>query len=75
MAIALLLVGIHIDTGGGITQQINQSLGLKTGIIQTYNDNAATYQVYANITGVWASDRSSVDNDILFWVLKVQSLP
>jgi inner membrane protein len=61
MAIALLVAGIHIATGGGITQQVSQSLGLKDGIIQTYNANAATYQVYANITGVWASDRSSAD--------------
>jgi len=51
MAIALLLVGIHIDTGGGITQQINQPSGLKNGIIQIYNDKAAMYQVYANVTG------------------------
>ena len=61
MAIALLVAGIHIATGGGITQQVSQSLGLKDGIIQTYNDKASTYQVYANITGVWASDRSSAD--------------
>jgi inner membrane protein len=65
MAIALLMGGIWLATGGGITQQVNQSLGLKDGIVRTYNENAATHQVYANITGVWASDRTRADGRYL----------
>ncbi len=43
--------------GGGITQKVSQNLGLKDGVVELYNQNASTHQVYANITGFWASDR------------------
>jgi len=38
---------------------------LKDGVIELYNQNASTHQVYANITGVWASDRTSADGKYL----------
>lgn len=60
-AIAALLIGLYLATGGGITQQINQTLALKDGMIEVYNDNAARHHVYADIKGVWASDRSRAD--------------
>jgi inner membrane protein len=56
-AIALLCFGIYLANGGGISQKVSQSLGLKDGVIELYNQNASTHQVYANITGVWASDQ------------------
>jgi inner membrane protein len=56
-AIALLVFGIYLSNGGGISQKVSQSLGLKDGVIELYNQNASTHQVYANITGVWASDQ------------------
>jgi inner membrane protein len=63
--IALLCFGIYLTNGGGITQKVSQSLGLKDGVIELYNQNASTHQVYANITGVWASDRTSADGKYL----------
>lgn len=60
-AMAALLIGIYFATGGGIAQQVSQTLGLKEGALQTYNQNAATHQVYAEIKGVWASDRTRAD--------------
>jgi inner membrane protein len=55
--IALLCFGIYLTNGGGISQKVSQSLGLKDGVIELYNQNASTHQVYASITGVWASDQ------------------
>jgi inner membrane protein len=40
-------------------------LGLKDGIVQVYNQNAASHHVYAEIKGVWASDRTSADGKYL----------
>jgi inner membrane protein len=65
IAIALLCFGIYLSNGGGISQKVSQSLGLKDGVIELYNQNASTHQVYANITGFWASDRTSADGKYL----------
>jgi inner membrane protein len=59
-AIALLIVGITLATGGGITQQVSQQLGLKDGLVEVYNKNAGSHHVYAEIKGVRASDRSPI---------------
>jgi inner membrane protein len=64
-AIALLMLGIHLANGGGISQKVSQNLGLKDGVVELYNQNASTHQVYANITGYWASDRTSADGKYL----------
>jgi inner membrane protein len=65
IAIALLCFGIYLANGGGITQKVSQNLGLKDGVVELYNQNASTHQVYANITGFWASDRTSADGKYL----------
>ncbi len=65
IAIALLTLGIYLANGGGITQKVSQNLGLKDGVVELYNQNASTDQVYANITGFWASDRTSADGKYL----------
>ena len=64
-AIALLVFGIYLANGGGITQKVSQNLGLRDGIVRVYNENAATNQVYASITGYWASDRTPADGRYL----------
>ncbi len=56
IAIALLTLGITIANGGGLTTKVSQNLGLRDGIVQVYNQNASTNQVYARITGYWTSD-------------------
>ena len=63
-AIALLIVGIYLSDGG-ITQKVSQQLGLKDGLIEVYNKNASTHNVYAEITGVKASDRSPISGKFL----------
>ena len=64
-AIALLILGIYLANGGGITQKVSQNLGLRDGIVRIYNENAATNHVYASITGYWASDRTNADGKYL----------
>jgi inner membrane protein len=59
-AIALLIVGITLATGGGITQKVSQQLGLREGLVEVYNQNAGSHHVYAQIEGVRASDRSPI---------------
>jgi inner membrane protein len=65
IAIALLCFGIYLANGGGITQKVSQNLGLREGVVKIYNQNASTNNVYAEIKGVWASDRTSADGKYL----------
>ncbi len=65
ISIALLCFGIYLANGGGITQKVSQNLGLRDGIVRIYNENAATNNVYAEIKGYWASDRTSADGRYL----------
>ena len=65
IAIALLTLGIHLANGGGVTEKVSQNLGLRDGIVRTYNQYASTNKVYANITGYWTSDRTSADGKYL----------
>ena len=51
-AITLLMVGLTLATGGGLTQQVSQHLGLKEGLVKVYNQNAGSHHVYAQIKGV-----------------------
>lgn len=60
-AIALLILGIWLAGSGGVTQTVNQGLGLRDGAIATYNEHASTAEVWADIKGVWADDRSNAD--------------
>ena len=64
-AIALLILGITLAGDGGVTSAVGQNLGLRDSAIQTYNENAATHQIYANVQGVWASDRRPADGRYL----------
>lgn len=56
IAHTLLVLGIYLANGGGITQKVSQNLGLRDGVVKVYKENAATNKVYASITGYWTSD-------------------
>jgi inner membrane protein len=64
-AIALLILGVYLANGGGVSQKVSQSLGLKDGIVELYNQKASTNKIYAEIKGVWASDRTKADGKYL----------
>jgi inner membrane protein len=66
-AIAFLCLGIYLTGGGGLTQGLGQSLGLRDVAIEQYNKHAASHHLYAKVTGIWASDRSRADGR--FYVL------
>ncbi len=60
-AIALLCVNVYFVSAGGLLFKASQTLGLKEGAQRTYNEQAANHQLYAQVTGVWVSDRSRAD--------------
>lgn len=60
-AIALLIAGIYFATDGGITSKVTQTLGLRDDQLKAYNQSAGTNHVYAEIEGVKAGDRSSIN--------------
>ena len=65
IAIFLLVFSIWINNNGGIFQNLGQNLSLSDAVVKVYNENAETHHVYASITGVWESDRSSADGRYL----------
>jgi inner membrane protein len=67
MAIALLCGGIYLAGGGGLTQGLSQAIGTRDAAIEVYNRSAANHHIYAEIKGIWASDRSRADGR--FYVL------
>ncbi|NEQ54274.1 MAG: metal-dependent hydrolase [Leptolyngbya sp. SIO3F4] len=64
-AVGLLVASLWLAGAGGVQTQVNQGLGLRDGAIATYNQNAATNEVYAEVTGVWADDRTRADGRYL----------
>ncbi|MBD2078465.1 metal-dependent hydrolase [Leptolyngbya sp. FACHB-17] len=60
-AIALLVVGLHLGSSGGLTQQITTALGMTDGAIEVYNKKSPTHHVWADVKGIWSSDRTRAD--------------
>lgn len=65
-AIATLILAVYLATGGGMTQQFSHLLGIRDGAIRVYNQQANTHHIWADIQGVWASDRSRADGR--YWI-------
>ena len=65
IAVALLMAGIWLAGVGGPQAQVSRGLGLRDGAVATYNRNAATREVYAEIAGVWADDRTDASGTYL----------
>ncbi len=65
-ALTLCFVSYQIHSDGQtIGSRAGQSLGLKDAIVSSYNANAGSNQMWANVTGVWASDRSDASGKYL----------
>ncbi|MEP0898744.1 MULTISPECIES: metal-dependent hydrolase [Leptolyngbya] len=58
----LLVVGLHIGSAGGITEKLTASLGMVDGAVEVYNQKSASYHVWADVKGIWASDRTRADD-------------
>ena len=65
IAVTLLILGLWINNNGGIFQNLGQNLSLESAVVKTYNENANSNHVYAEIEGFWASDRSSANGRYL----------
>ncbi|ELS03449.1 putative membrane-bound metal-dependent hydrolase [Xenococcus sp. PCC 7305] len=65
IATTILVFSLWINNNGGIFQNLGQNLSLSSTVIETYNENAETNHVYADIEGFWESDRSSADGRYL----------
>lgn len=61
VAVIALAVGIKLSGTGGPTAFVGSSLGLRSNATEIYQTNAASYHVYAQINGTFASDSSSAD--------------
>ncbi|MCC3498362.1 MAG: metal-dependent hydrolase [Microcoleus sp. PH2017_15_JOR_U_A] len=63
LAIAMItfVAAINLSSTGGPTALVGTSLGLRTNATETYQKNAATNHVYAQVTGTFSSDSSSAD--------------
>ncbi|MCG5062169.1 MAG: metal-dependent hydrolase [Limnoraphis sp. WC205] len=59
LAVALCVANIQLSNAGGVVMVTANSLGLRGESVSVYNKNAATSEVWANVTGVFASDRTS----------------
>lgn len=70
VALALLLVGIHAATGGGVTQNVIQALGMKEAAVDIYNQKASTNHIYAQVSGIWAHDRTRADGR--FFIIELE---
>jgi inner membrane protein len=60
-AIALLCVNIYFVNAGGLLFKASQTLGLKEGAQRVYNEQAGSRRMFAQVQGVWVSDRSRAD--------------
>lgn len=60
---ALLIFSLWVAEGGGLTEKVSQSLGLKTGVMRVYNQHAGTNHIYLQVEGVWSGDRSKADGE------------
>lgn len=60
---AVVAIGINIalHNSGGLTQLTASSLGLRSGIVDSYQQNASTKQVWANVEGIFIADSSSAN--------------
>ena len=65
IAVTMLILGLWINNNGGIFQNLGQNLSLESAVVKTYNENANSNHVYADIEDFWASDRSNANGKYL----------
>lgn len=57
-AVAAIMLNVALHNSGGLSQFTAESLGLRSGIVETYQKNAATNKVWANVEGTFIADSS-----------------
>ena len=61
VAVLLLLLNVKLTSAGGIIKQTSEAFNLRPNMVALYNQHAAKAQVWAEVTGVWSSDRTRAD--------------
>jgi inner membrane protein len=61
IAVIILIGAIKLSGMGGPTALVGNSLGLRSNAMEIYQTNAASYHVYAQVSGTFASDSSPAD--------------
>lgn len=61
ISVLALVAAIKLSGTGGPTALVGSSLGLRTNATETYQKNAASHHIYAEISGTFTSDSSSSD--------------
>lgn len=61
VAVLLLLLNFKLTSAGGILKQTSEAFNLRPNMVALYNQNAASKQVWAEVKGVWSSDRTPAD--------------
>ncbi len=64
-AVALIAVNVNLTNAGGVVMVASNTLGLRGEAVNTYNENAASREVWANVDGVFARDRTPADGKYL----------
>jgi inner membrane protein len=63
IAVITLIGAIKLSRMGGPTALVGNSLGLRSNAMEIYQTNAASYHVYAQVSGTFASDSSAADGE------------
>jgi inner membrane protein len=61
IAVTILVISLHLSGGGGLSQGISRTVGLKAAAVDIYNQQSAYRHVYVEVEGVWSGDRSRAD--------------
>jgi len=63
IAVITLIGAIKLSGMGGPTALVGSSLGLRSNAMEIYPTNAASYHVYAQVSGTFARDSRAADGD------------
>jgi len=60
-AVAAIAVNVGLINGGGLGQFTAESLGLRSGILENYQQNANNKEVFASVQGTFLADSSNAN--------------
>jgi len=58
-----LMIALNIQTDGGLMLSVDKILGMHEGVVNTYNEQGKTHQIFVKVIGVSAKDRSPIDKE------------
>lgn len=58
-----LMISLNIQTDGGLMLSVDKLLGMHEGVVNIYNQEGKTHQIFVKVIGVNAKDRSPVNKE------------